>query len=387
MSDSSRPPQSERVLVLAPFGRDGSLIEKELKVAGLSALVAGSAEALCEAIDAGAGAALIADEALSREAVDRLSATLRAQPPWSNLPVLVMTSGGEATEASRFRLRMLEPLGNVNLLERPLRPITLVSSIRAALRTRRQQYQLRAYLQEKELHELEMAGRNAELLKANRELEEFAYAASHDLQEPLRMINIYSQLLVQQFGDAQGAKAYTDFIEQGVKRMEKLLKDLLTFSRTIHPDALTEQPADLSRSFAQAVATLQPRIEECAAEIHACSLPVVMADEAQMGQVFQNLLSNALKYRCRIGTPQIDVCAVQKGEDWEISVRDNGIGFEPQFAERIFGLFKRLHKDEYPGTGLGLAICQRIVERWGGHIWAEGRPGEGSTFSFTLPAS
>jgi PAS domain S-box-containing protein len=224
------------------------------------------------------------------------------------------------------------------------------------------------------------------LRKAHRELEEFSYVASHDLQEPLRMVNIYSQLMLKQLGSEAGAIGhYAGFVRQGVKRMETLLADLLSFSRAVHTEA-PSSVADLSASLEEALAVLKTRIEETGAVVSLNPLPATKGDTGQLAHVFQNLLSNALKYRKAECPPEIRISASRAGDHWTICVEDNGIGFEPQYAERIFGLFKRLHKDEYPGTGLGLAICQRIVERYGGRMWAQGRPGEGSTFFFSLPA-
>lgn len=380
--------QSERVLILAPFGRDGSLIQKKLLSAGLTVEVYCCIQEVAGAIREGAGTALIGDEALRQDAVKSLQEELVQQPPWSDFPLIVMTSGGNTTDASRYRLGLLEPLGNVSLLERPLRTETLVSSLQAALRARRHQYQLAAYLEERMVTEHEMNCRNEELTKANRELEEFAYVASHDLKEPLRMINIYTQLLLRDFaGENKNAQKYADVIHKGVGRMERLLQDLLSFSRTIHFDNLVVDKADLSKSLAQALSILNGRIEENTATIRFNHLPTVGGDETQLAQVFQNLLSNALKYRKAETPPQITITAELQDTEWVVSVIDNGIGFEQQYAERIFGLFKRLHKDDYPGTGLGLAICQRIIERCGGRMWAEGKPGEGATFYFSLRSS
>ncbi len=227
-----------------------------------------------------------------------------------------------------------------------------------------------------------------ELRHSHRELEEFAYVASHDLQEPLRMVNIYTQLIVKDLaGDRRTLEGYAGFVQQGVKRMDGLIRDLLKYSRVIHKEQAPVETADLSVALQDAVAVLDSRIAETAAAITAPILPAVRGETKQMGQVFQNLLSNALKYRLPEVPPEICISAERDGTHWVISVRDNGIGFEPQYAERIFGLFKRLHKDEYPGTGLGLAICQRIIERYGGRLWAEGRPGNGATFFFALPAA
>jgi PAS domain S-box-containing protein len=225
------------------------------------------------------------------------------------------------------------------------------------------------------------------LRKAHPELEEFSFVASHDLQEPLRMVGIYVQLILLQLGSERADIAqYADFVRQGVKRMEVLLSDLLTFSRAVNTDALPLGVADLSASLAEAKSVLRSRLEESGASIAAAPLPRVRGDTAQLAHIFQNLLSNSLKYRQPERPPEIAIAAVRQAGEWIVSVEDNGIGFEPQYAQRIFGLFKRLHKEEYPGTGLGLAICQRIVERYGGRMWAEGRPGEGATFYFALPA-
>ena len=227
-----------------------------------------------------------------------------------------------------------------------------------------------------------------ELQRVNRELEEFAYVASHDLQEPLRMVNIYTQLILKRLaGNDTTLDEYADFVRGGVPRMEELIRDLLTYSRTVQREELPVGTADLSASFHETVTVLQNRIEESGATITAPPLPTVRGDTKQMAHVFQNLLSNALKYRQPDTVPQIEMAAERDDAQWIVSVRDNGIGFEPQYAERIFGLFKRLHKDEYPGTGIGLAICQRIIERSGGRLWAEGRPGQGATFFFALPSA
>lgn len=225
-----------------------------------------------------------------------------------------------------------------------------------------------------------------DLRRSYRELEEFAYVASHDLQEPLRMVNIYTQLIVKRVkGSDATLNEYADFVRKGATRMDALIRDLLTYSRTVHRERLPIGTADLRLSLREAISVLQSRIEESGAKTTATHLPQVSGNTKQLAHVFQNLVSNALKYRRLDIAPEIEIAAERDGPEWLVSVRDNGIGFEPQYAERIFGLFKRLHADEYPGTGLGLAICQRIIQRYGGRLWAEGRPGHGATFFFALP--
>jgi len=225
-----------------------------------------------------------------------------------------------------------------------------------------------------------------ELRRMNRELEEFAYVASHDLQEPLRMVNIYTQLILHNLtADKEKLSQYSGFVREGVMRMEALIHDLLSFSRSVHTEEIHVGEAILDESCGEALSVLKKRIEETGAKISLSPLPAVRGETSQMAHVFQNVLSNSLKYRREGVRPEIEISASRSAETWTITIRDNGIGFEPEYAERIFGLFKRLHKDEYPGTGLGLAICKRIVERYGGRMWAEGRPGEGAAFHFSLP--
>ena len=225
-----------------------------------------------------------------------------------------------------------------------------------------------------------------ELERVNRELEEFAYVASHDLQEPLRMVNVYTQLLLRRHVGAEPeAQQYADVISQGVSRMGTLITDLLTYSRTVQRDELPVGEVDLSVALADAISVFESGIAERGATVTASPLPIVRGDVAQLTHVFQNLLSNALKYSRKDVAPEIDISARRSSEQWIISVRDNGLGFEPKYTEHIFRLFKRLHGSDIPGTGLGLAICQRIVERYGGRMWAESEPGKGSTFYFGLP--
>jgi PAS domain S-box-containing protein len=226
-----------------------------------------------------------------------------------------------------------------------------------------------------------------ELRRVNRDLEEFAYVASHDLQEPLRMVNIYTQMILKQVGGQDAdLEQSASFVRSGVKRMEALIHDLLSYSRAVYTEEIPVGTADLQAALSEAKEVLKARIEENSAEIIAPVLPTVRGDTSQLAHVFQNLLSNALKYRKKDTVPKIEVSCTQEDDRWIIAVEDNGIGFEQQYAERIFGLFKRLHQDEVSGTGLGLAICKRIIERYGGEICAVGRPGHGATFYFSLPS-
>ncbi len=244
----------------------------------------------------------------------------------------------------------------------------------------------RRTLQRARSAEKEQRSANEELARMNRDLEAFAYAASHDLQEPLRAVKIYSEQLVKRYDNqGQEAEQYVLFVRQGVTRMEQLIRDLLDFSRAAHADgAPVGGTANLTVSLSEALKVLGNRIEECGATIISDPLPVVNGDQAQLAQVFQNLLSNSLKYRKTEEALRIRIGAEPDRDMWIVSVQDNGIGFDQEYADRIFGLFKRLHREAYPGTGVGLAICKRIVERYGGRIWAKSNTGSGATFYFEL---
>ena len=229
---------------------------------------------------------------------------------------------------------------------------------------------------------------NDRLEQSNERLEQFAYAASHDLQEPLRMISSYLQLIENRYGDAldEDGTEFLDYAVDDADRMREMIEGLLTYSRVESRSASFESVA-LDEVFTDALADLQMKIEEHDAEITADSLPHVSGDERQLCQLFQNVLDNAIEYSGN-STPRVHVSAERTGETWAVSVRDEGIGIDMEDQTRIFELFKRLHaQNDHPGTGLGLALCERIVERHGGEIWVESEPGIGSTFSFTLPAT
>jgi PAS domain S-box-containing protein len=231
-----------------------------------------------------------------------------------------------------------------------------------------------------------LASQNTELHRANADLNQFAYAVSHDLREPLRNIANYAELLVRRFPDnADGdAERFKGFIVQGVSRMEALLNDLLTYSLLGGPQ---EKPAillDCNCILAQTLQNLHTSIAENHAVITNDPLPQVIAHESHLAQLFQNLISNAIKYRAD-SPPRVHIRVQKQDRFWRFSVTDNGIGIEPQYFQKIFGIFKRLHGKAVPGTGIGLAICTRVVERYGGSIWVESQPGQGSTFFFTLP--
>ncbi|MGH8766132.1 MAG: sensor histidine kinase [Burkholderiales bacterium] len=239
---------------------------------------------------------------------------------------------------------------------------------------------------ERKLAEQALREAHDELARSNAELEQFAYVASHDLQEPLRMVASYTQLLGKRYGERLDgdAQEFMAFIVDGAARMKQLIEDLLAYSR-LGTRGRNLAPVSLEAMLKRALANLRAALEETGAAVTSDLLPEVTADESQLVQLLQNLIGNALKFRGQ-ASPRIHVGCSSNENDWEIAVRDNGIGIEPQYFERIFMVFQRLHdKGEYPGTGIGLAICKKVVDRHGGRIWVESQPGGGTSFHFTLP--
>lgn len=229
---------------------------------------------------------------------------------------------------------------------------------------------------------------NEELSLVNEDLSQFARSASHDLREPLRMISIYTQLLGRKLKDQLDVEAqeYLHYVLSGARRMEDLIRDLLTFTQVSSVGEGPAPPIDAGEALQSALSNLAAAIEDAGASITYSSLPSVRIPRVHLTQLFQNLIGNAVKYKSTAPHIRIDVERCQ--DQWRFSVQDNGIGIAEHHREQIFGLFKRLHpQSEYSGTGLGLAICQRIIQRAGGRIWVESEPGQGSTFFFTLPAA
>ncbi|MGZ4919219.1 MAG: ATP-binding protein [Halobacteriota archaeon] len=229
-----------------------------------------------------------------------------------------------------------------------------------------------------------------ELKRSNQDLEQFAYVASHDLQEPLRAVTGSVQLLARRYKGKLDPEAdeFIGFAVDGTRRMKTLIVDLLAYSR-VSSRGGTFAPANCEEAFNHALINLQTAIQDSNAQVTHDPLPTVWGDVGQLALVFQNLISNALKFRQSDRTPTIhvSVTCLKNTKTWQFAVRDNGIGIEPQYADRVFVVFQRLHTiDEYPGTGMGLALCKKIVARHGGQIWVDSTPGEGSTFYFTLPS-
>lgn len=275
-------------------------------------------------------------------------------------------------------LRLLESLGRfASAAHQAVQTLSVFDQRHAALSLLEDHVQ-----QENRLREA-----NLQLARANEDLNHFAFAASHDLREPLRMISTYAELLIASQTSAAGEKAATSvrFITEGVNRMQQLLADLLAYTQLIGGrQELEVSSVDLNSALRTAVENCRVAIDECQATITNDALPQINGYEPHFVELFQNLLSNAVKYRS--ASPlRIHVSATEQHGEWRLAVADNGIGIAPEYHEQIFGVFKRLHGKEIPGTGIGLALCQRIIERYGGRIWVESEKDRGATFYFTLP--
>ncbi len=235
--------------------------------------------------------------------------------------------------------------------------------------------------------ELEREKAMLALEKSNEDLKQFAYVASHDLQEPLRMVSSYTQLLEERYQNQLDDKAhkYIHYAVDGAARMQTLIRDLLAFSR-VETHTQEFKTVDAQHALGTAIVNLKTKIDETGALVLTDDLPLVRADETQLSLLLQNLINNAIKFQKKSKTPRIRISAVRQLDAWRFSVQDNGIGIASRHKDKIFQVFQRLHtRSEYPGTGIGLALCKRIIDRHGGQIWFESTPGEGTTFYFTIP--
>ncbi len=562
-----------RVLILAPVGRDAALASAVLEREQLNPEICASVPELIWRLREGAGTAVIADEALNGN-LPLLQDWVKTQPAWSDFPFIILTGTKALPTKMQERFTLMQPLGNITLLERPLRSITLLTVVRAALRARARQYEVEHYIQETRQAEVDKTeayareeaaqaqigllnhvgeilsaelnldgllpaiveagtdlsgadigiffsegvvdgsrqfalrcasgvpmveastllgeqalvdgaqfswkkmlrcsemgdspfdandawikavaqklslgncialpvmsrpgavlgilffGRrsrepfserdesvasslasqaaiaidNARLFtmaeeerrrleaarqilqRSNDELRQFAYVASHDLQEPLRTVASFTQLLVGRYGDLgdPDAAEFVAYIVDGVERMSSLINDLLQYSSTGGSRTLPSEPTSVEGALAEVLFALSAAIDASGASVTYDTLPEVWVEKRSLITLLQNLIGNAIKYRGE-QPPRVHISVAPSGANWQFCVRDNGIGIAKEYHDRIFGIFKRLHGKEIPGTGIGLAICQRIVQWHGGDIWVESEPGRGSVFYFTLP--
>jgi chemotaxis family two-component system sensor kinase Cph1 len=275
--------------------------------------------------------------------------------------------------------RAMEDFGNIVLLDRPVRVNSLISAARTAIRSRHRQYILRRQM-------AVLAEQTEQLQISNRELEQFAYVSSHDLQEPLRKISTFGQMLEARFDcqlDDEG-KRFLHIITGGAARMSSLIHDLLNYARLTTQEPPL-QPTALIVPLSQVLRDLEQSIQDKGAVVTIEPLPTVKAGAARLYYVFLNLINNALKFQSERPL-EISISAIELNGQARISVRDNGIGIDQRYSSQVFQVFQRLHnRSKYEGNGIGLAICKKIIEQYRGRIWFESEPGEGTNFLFTLP--
>lgn len=382
----------ERVLIVAPIGVDAQNMHDVLCRAGLAPNICPNLSAAAIELGRGCGAVLMTEEAFEYPRSGDLADAVSRQPAWSDLPLVLIVSGSHRGESKPAALQLMRTQTNFILVERPLRKDTLVSTVESALRARRRQYQVRELLRERDelLASLEqrVADRTAKLLELNTELETFSYSVSHDLRAPLRSVETYARVLCEDYSQhlPDEAKNYLQRITKNAQRMDRLMQDVLTFSRIARADVsivaldldtilagVIDQYADLAA--AHEVINLRS------------PLGVVLGHEPGLIQCFSNLLQNALKFAKPGVQPRIDVFSEKRGARLRVYVKDNGIGIEPAFQTRIFGLFERASPAAVPGTGVGLAIVKKAAERMGGSVGVTSEAGQGSCFWIELPAA
>jgi signal transduction histidine kinase len=380
---SSEPPVS----ILLVDDQPANLLALEALLANLgqNLIKAHSGEEALRYLDHGEFAVVLLDLWMRGLSGFETAKLIRSRENSRYTPIIFLT----AFESSEFPVREAYALGAVDYLVKPIVPEILRAKVAVFVELFQKSAQLKRQADQLRASEADLKRTAGELARSNRDLDQFASAASHDLKEPLRKIRIHLGFLNEGYRGQLDEKAreYVDRALESAARMQTLVNDLLTYARVGTPGK-TLEPVNCQTAFEHAVANLETLIREKAAMVNAQGpLPTVRGSLSELVQLFQNLIENGIKFQ-RAGEPIVQVDAERAEGEWIISVRDNGIGIDVSYADRIFVIFQRLHSQkEYPGTGIGLAICKKVVERHGGRIWVESEPGKGATFRFTLPAN
>ncbi|WP_438480413.1 sensor histidine kinase [Oleiharenicola lentus] len=390
---TSSPPVSEdRILIVAPLGADAGNLVAILGEAKLNAAACPDLSALAVEIERGCSVILLTEEAFNRSRYETLSSALNAQPPWSEIPIVMIVTGGQLAHASGEAIRLMGPRSNLTLVERPLRRATLLSTIQVAARARSRQYQIRDLLRERDelLASLEqrVEERTAKLNELNSELEAFSYSVSHDLRAPLRAIAMYAKILVQEFSTVlpEEGNGYVARIAKNALKMDNLMQDVLHLSRITRGE-MTMNSIDLDELMAD-VLVQYPDLESARSQIEIRQpLGRVLGNVASLTQCLSNLLQNALKFVPAERAPRVQVYSETNGGRVRLFVQDNGPGIDPAQHARIFGMFERLSGSEIPGTGVGLAIVKKAITRMGGTVGVESELGQGACFWIELSAA
>jgi signal transduction histidine kinase/AmiR/NasT family two-component response regulator len=385
------PRRDQRILILAPTGIDAKLTARFLRDASLSPHVCPTIDVVCKEISRGAGLVFLTEEALSERAVGAFARTLASQPAWSDLPIVLLTSGGSESSANTDALASLAAIGNVNLIERPVRVMTLLSALKAALRARNRQYDVRDYLEAevRNKHELEKAFLKVE--EASQLKDEFLATVSHELRTPLNAVLGWATLLRSNNLDEAGRERALETITRNARSQQQLIEDLLDVSRAISGKLrLDARRVNPKKFIEEAIEALRPTAQARKVRIRQTierNLGSVLGDPARLRQVVWNLLSNAIKFSSRGGL--VVLTARRVDASLEISVKDRGQGISPEFLPYVFERFRQADMTTtrmHGGLGLGLAIVRQLVELHSGTVTVES-PGHGlgATFTVRLP--
>lgn len=382
----------KRVLVLAPVGADAVNIQAVLAEANIESEIARKTEQVLRAVEKGYGALLLTEESVTASILPDLPRALESQPPWSHIPVILVTTGGNMTYHSHQAEEVLGSRAAVTLIERPLRKRTLISTVRAALQNRNRQFQIRDLLNEREslLSSLEhrVAERTTRLQQVIEELEAFSYSVSHDLRAPLRALTGYSEALLLDCKESLDPTAihYAERIAKAANSLDRLTCDLLIYTRVAR-QGITLERVDLDASL-QEVLSHYPTVAEWQHCIRVISpLGAVVAHPPSIVQCFSNILENGIKFAKPGEQPKISVYSKADGARRRIFFEDAGIGIAPENQQKMFGMFERLGRTETKGTGIGLAIVKKAVERMGAVIGLTSKVNEGSCFWIEFDAA
>ncbi|CAM2883560.1 sensor histidine kinase [Rariglobus hedericola] len=380
----------KRVLITAPLGADARNIAEVLAAAGIDTRVCRDLAMAAEEFRAGCAALLITEEAMDSAQAGLFSAQLERQATWSDVPVVLITSGGQFSPVSTRATALVGARANLTLIERPLRASTLVATLKTALRARSRQYEIRDLLADREtlLASLEerVVERTTKLQQMVEELEAFSYSVSHDLRAPLRVLDGYAQALIEDYGATlePGAKDLLARISRTAHRMDRLTQDVLAYTRVSRGE-LTLEPVDLEVMLREVIEQY-PSLIASKHLIHLqAPLGAVLGHGPSLIQCFSNLLENALKFKREGVVPHVEIYAVTRGDRIRVTVADQGMGIDLSQQQRIFGMFERgaAHK-QVEGTGIGLAIVKKAAERMGGSVGVESAPGQGARFWLEL---
>lgn len=378
-------PGRNKVLILAPTGNDGAVLKEVLVEEGITVLECESMKLLCDEIEGETGTAIIAEEALSGDALMLLVETINSQPEWSDFPMIIMAGVGSDPDMTWTILGDGKTL-NATVLKRPVLSKTLLTAVHANLRSRNQQYRIAEELRKRKEVEGELRRYANQLAVANRDLESFSYSVSHDLRNPLRTIGGFADLLLEDFGEQLGEVGcdYLRRIDKSVVKMQAIIDDMLSLAR-IGRQEMKREDVDLSAIVHNHLLELKNAEPERHTEILIQQNVHANADPRLMHLALENLLRNAWKFTSKKKICHIEFGTTISNGQTIYFVRDNGIGFDMKFAQIIFQPFKRVHSDkEFGGTGVGLSIVQRVIEKHGGKVWAEGEVNAGAVFFFTL---